>query len=107
MTGPRHGLRAARRRASSRGFTLLSVLVAMLLVGLGLLGMAKAMLGVTAASTQNQNVTSIAQFSNAFYGVVQSAPTMLVASSFQGTFTSANITSAQVPTIQPVVVPSW
>ena len=31
---------------------------------------------------------------NAFYGVVQSAPSMLVASSFQGTFTSSNVTSA-------------
>jgi Tfp pilus assembly protein PilV len=98
--GPR-GPRTLGRRATSRGFTLLSVLVSMLLVGLGLLGMAKAMLGVTAASTQNQNVTSIAQFSNAFYGVVQSSPTMLVATSFQGTFTASNITTA------PAALQAW
>jgi Tfp pilus assembly protein PilV len=93
--------RHASRHRGTRGFTLLSVLVSMLLTCLGLLGMAKAMLGVTSASTQNQNVTSIAQFSNAFYGVVQSNPGMLVASAFQGTFTSSNVTSA------PAALQAW
>jgi Tfp pilus assembly protein PilV len=96
------GARRARRgRRESRGFTLLSVLVSMLLVGMGLLGMAKAMLGVTSAATQNQNVTTIASLSNAFYGIVQSNPAMVANSSFVGTFTAANITSA------PAALQAW
>lgn len=76
------------------GFTLLSVLVSILLVSLGLLGMAKAMLGVTSAATQNQNVTSLATLSNSFWGVVQADPNLLVNSAFAGTYTASNIGGA-------------
>ena len=98
-------VRAQRRTGNTprgaNGFTLLSVLVSMLLVGMGLLGMAKAMLGVTSAATQNQNVTAMAGLSNSFYGVVQSDQTLLVDPAFQGTFTASNLTGA------PAAMQAW
>ncbi len=92
MNGTRTSLHA--RRESARGFTLLSVLVAIMIMGIGLLGMVRAMVGVTSASTQNQTVSSIASLSNGFWGTVQANPPLLVASAFSGTFNNANITSA-------------
>ena len=74
------------------GFTLLSVLVAMVVLAFGLLGLARTYLAVTAAASQNQNLSALASQSNAFWGVVQANPGMLT--SLGGTYTSANITSA-------------
>lgn len=82
------------RRRNQRGFTLLSVLIAVFLFGFGLLAILRSLGGVTSGATQNQNLAAIATFSNSFWGVVQSNPTLVANTSFAGTFTSSNITSA-------------
>lgn len=94
--------RAAKARASA-GFTLLSVLVAMIVAGLGLLGMVRVALAVTAAATQNQLVAQLAPLSNAFWGIVQANPTpILTSSTLSGTtFTASNYTTA------PSILQPW
>lgn len=82
------------RRRNQGGFTLLSVLIAVFLFGFGLLAILRSIGGVTSGATQNQNIAAIATFSNSFWGVVQSNPTLVTNSSFTGTFTSATITTA-------------
>ena len=88
----RRAPRAARRR--SRGFTLLSVLVAVLILGAGLFGMVRAVVGATATTTQNQHVSALATLSNGFWGVVQSNPALLTAGAFAGTYGASNYTAA-------------
>ena len=84
---------AARRCAA--GFTLLSVLVAMVILAFGLLGLARAYVAITAASTQNQNLSALAAQSNAFWGLVQANSLMLTgAPALAGSYTSANIATA-------------
>jgi Tfp pilus assembly protein PilV len=84
-----------RRGADSSGFTLISVLVAMFIFWIGMIAVARTMVGVTSAATQGENISSIATISNAFWGVVQSEPSMLQMASFQPhTFDSTSISSA-------------
>jgi Tfp pilus assembly protein PilV len=77
-----------------RGVTLISVLVALLVAGIGVLSLAR-LLGVgVAATTQNQTVSTAAVLGNSFWGVVQANPSLLGSSSFAGTFSSTNVSSA-------------
>ena len=85
----RQRLSPPSRRAPSRtraGFTLLSVLVSIFIMGIGLIGMVRAMVGVTSAATQNQTVSSIAQLSNSFWYVVQWTTQGTVTTTFPGTY---------------------
>jgi Tfp pilus assembly protein PilV len=86
-------LSAVRRQA---GFTLISVLIAMLLMGIGLLAIARTMVNVTSGVTQNQNVASIATLSNSFWGVVQANPGLLT-TGMVGTYTATSTAVASVP----------
>lgn len=85
------------RSARQQGFTLLSVLIAMLILGFGLLAIGKTYATLTGGSTQNQNISALAALSNGFWGAVQASPNMLTDSpSVVGSFTSANKASAPV-----------
>lgn len=100
---PRRRPRPAPRRAlarRSRGFTLLSVLIAVIILGAGLMGMVRATAGATSSVTQNQNVSTLATLSNAFWGVVQSNPALLTTGGFAGTYNASNLASAAAG-IQP------
>ncbi len=89
--------RAARRR--QLGFTLMTVLIAIFLFGIGLLGILRSIGNVTKGATQNQNVMTTATLSNAFWGVIQANPGILTdpampATGTPITFSASNITSA-------------
>lgn len=86
--------RRAGPAPATRGFTLISVLVALLVAGFGVLAAARLMATATAATTQNQVVASISWLANAFWGTVQANPAMLVDPAINGTFNSGNTTSA-------------
>lgn len=74
------------------------MLVALIIAGLGLLGMVRVALGVTAAQTQNSVVATVTTLSNSFWGVIQANPTVLLTSSLSGTqYNSSNYTSAPPP----------
>lgn len=88
------------RRRTARGFTLLSVLVAMVILAFGLLAMGKFYVAITSAGTQNENVSALAPASNAFWGLVQNNQAALLPG-MAGTYTSANVGSA------PAVLQSW
>jgi len=81
----------------------MSVLVSIVVMGIGLLGMVRAMVGVTSAATQNQTVSSVAALSNSFWSVVQWTSQSTVTSSFPGTYdlTASSFTSA------PANLQSW
>ena len=81
-------------RRGQRGFTLITVLIAIFLFGFGLLAVMRSLGSVTGGATQNQNVATTASLSNAFWGVVQANPTLVTNSAFQNTYTTANISSA-------------
>lgn len=85
------------------GFTLLSVMVAILIFSIGLLGLAGLYLRFTATVTQNQNITQIAPWGNSFWGIIQANPAVLTALNAQSpiTYTSANVSSA------PPQLQSW
>ena len=92
----------ARTRRQS-GFTLLNVLIAAVLFGLGILGIVRSFVAVTSAATQNENVSTIASLANGFQGVVQANSGLLLAAGFNGTgtsYTSANYTTAPLA-LQP------
>lgn len=92
----------ARRSRRDGGFTLMSVLVSIFIMGIGLLGMVRAMVGVTSAATQNQTVSSLAVLSNSFWSVVQWTPQATVASSFAGTYDLSASSFSTAPTnLQP------
>jgi Tfp pilus assembly protein PilV len=97
---PTHSLRAVGRRQS--GFTLLNVLVAALLFGLGMLGVARSFGGVTAAATQNENVTTLAPLSNTFWSAIQANSAVLTTSSWStgATYNSSTYTTAPAA-VQP------
>ena len=80
-------------RNRQNGFTLLSVLIAVLLMGIGLLAIARTLVNVTGGVTQNQNVASLATLSNQFWGVVQGNRALLTS----GMANSYDSTSAAVP----------
>lgn len=83
------------RTAGQQGFTLLSVLMAMLILGFGLLAIGKTYATLTVGVTQNQNISAMASLSNGFWGAVQASPGMLTSSpSVQGSFTAANVSAA-------------
>ena len=95
---PRRPHHAARHQA--RGFSLLSVLVSMLLLGFGLLAMGKFYTATTVAGTQNENVSNLAPLGNAFWGVLAANPSLVT--SVAGTYTSANGQIAAAPAaLQP------
>ncbi len=88
------------RQRPGRGFTLLSVLVALVVLAFGLLAMAKSYVAITSAGTQNENISSLASYGNAFWGVVQSNQTALLPN-MAGAYTNANISAA------PAVLQPW
>jgi Tfp pilus assembly protein PilV len=65
------------RPASQAGFTLLSVLVAVLLLGFGLLTVGKSYLSLVNGATQNQDISALAELSNEFWGAAQASPAVL------------------------------
>jgi Tfp pilus assembly protein PilV len=79
---------ARRRRASSAGFTLMSILIAIVIMSIGLLAIVRTMINVTSNVTQNQTISSMAPLSNAFWGLVQANPSLL-SGGMAGTYTSA------------------
>lgn len=83
-----------RTVAAARGFTLISVLLAMVVSALGILAIVRMMTRVTSTSTQNQALSTMAPVGNSFWAMVQSNPTLLDNASFAGTYTSVNYTSA-------------
>lgn len=84
------------------GFTLMNVLVAALIFGLGVLGMLRSFVGVTSAATQNSNVSVLASLSDGFLAVVQANSALLVNTSFAPkTFNQVNYTTA------PAVLQPW
>lgn len=91
MSTPRRRMPRAARHG---GFTLLSVLVAVLIMSAGMFGMVRAMAGATASVTQNQHVSTLAALSNGFWGTVQANSSLLVASGFAGSYSASNLASA-------------
>ena len=91
---------AIRRRSTrlQRGFTLMSVLVAIFLFGFGLLAILRSLGSTTGAATQNQNVGITATLSNAFWGAIQANPSLLTDPALGGgtavTFYASNISTA-------------
>ncbi|MCK9688504.1 type IV pilus modification PilV family protein [Scleromatobacter humisilvae] len=95
----RHPFKSRRARRGQRGFTLITVLIAIFLFGFGLLAILRSLGNVTGGATQNQIVATTATISNGFWGVVQANPSIVTSSALLSggtavTFTSANITSA-------------
>lgn len=99
---------ATARRQS--GFTLLNVLIAAVLFGLGILGIVRTFVAVTSAATQNENVSTIASLANGFQGVVQANSGLLMVAGFNGgNYTSANYTTAPAalqPWLKVVTTPA-
>ena len=83
------------------GFTLISVMIAMLIFFFGLLGLAGLYARTVPAVTQNQNIEVIASQGNGFWGIVQANPLILAALSANPTYTSANYGAA------PVALQNW
>jgi Tfp pilus assembly protein PilV len=90
----RHSVQHGALRRRQRGFTLMTVLIAIFLFGFGLLAILRTMGTVTGGATQNQNLQTTASLSNAFWGVVQANPAIVADSAFANTFTASNITTA-------------
>jgi Tfp pilus assembly protein PilV len=99
----RASLPHGQRQAPAAGFTLLSVLVAIFVMGFGLLGMVRTMVAVTAAATQNETVSSLATLSNSFWSVVQWTTQPTVVASFPGSYDlTSNTAISSAPTnLQP------
>ena len=77
---------------SQRGFTLVSVLAALAILVFGLLALARAYINITMGASQNQNVNTLSNLGNQFWGVVQANPG--VVTSMAGTFNSTNCSAA-------------
>ena len=95
----RHGLSSRPARRGQRGFTLITVLIAIFLFGFGLLAILRSLGNVTGGATQNQVVATTATISNGFLGVIQANPSIVTSSALTSggtpvTFSAANITSA-------------
>lgn len=94
--------RRGDRSRGQAGFTLMSVLVSIFIMGIGLLGMVRAMVGVTSSATQNQTVSSLATLSNSFWSVVQWTPQATVTSSFAGSYDLSSGSFSSAPAnLQP------
>ena len=95
----RHSLSSRPARRGQRGFTLITVLIAIFLFGFGLLAILRSLGNVTGGATQNQIVATTATISNGFWGVVQANPNIVTSSALVSggtavTFSASNITSA-------------
>lgn len=103
MNRPRHPhaaiIRQRRPAARMAGMTPLSVLVAVVVLGLGILSIGKVYASLTVATTQNQNISTLGPLSDAFWGVIQANPALLT--SVAGSYTSATIDSA------PAALHNW
>ncbi len=88
--------------AAQGGFTLLSVLIAVVILSFGLLVVGKTYLSVLNGSTQNQDISSLAELSNEFWGAAQGTPSVLdTLASGTKTYSAANMATA------PVALQSW
>jgi len=81
--------RQAQRRQTGVG--IISVLIAMLVFSLGLMGLASAYARMTTLMTQDQNLLRVSQLANSYWAVVQANPAVVTTA---GTFTSENINDA-------------
>lgn len=97
MSHPRHG----------RGFTLIEVLVALLILIFGLLGVAKAYLAAGVDATQAEAITEATTAANSYWAIeqLQSSPQgwdsgSAVPAAFQGWFSQY---AAQLPSLHAVV----
>ncbi|HEX7689443.1 MAG TPA: hypothetical protein VF453_17160 [Burkholderiaceae bacterium] len=100
------GIATSHRRAArgQSGFTLLNVLVAALIFGLGMLGVAHSLGSVTAAATQNENVTTLAPLSNTFWSAIQANSAVLTTTGWAttgGTTYNASTYTAAPAAVQP------
>ena len=98
-TTPPTPVRRARRR--QHGFTLLNVLVAAFIFGIGMLGVARTFSGITSASTQNEYVTSLASLGNSFWGTVQANPALVTGTGFNGSSYAASSYTSAPAALQP------
>lgn len=80
---------------TQRGFTLLSVLIAVVILSIGLLVVGKTYLSLLNGATQNQDISSLAELSNEFWGAAQGTPSVLdTLASGTKTYTAANQATA-------------
>lgn len=87
----------ANHALPQRGFTLLSVLIAVMLLSFGLLTIGKSYMSLLSGSTQNQDISALAELSNEFWGAAQATPAVLdTLAGGTVTYSSANIASAPV-----------
>jgi len=91
------------RRRGASGFSLMNVLVAIVVLGLGVFAMMRAMIGVRFASTQNEAVSSIATLSNSFWSITQWTKTATATNTFPGSYdlTQASVISSAPAPLQP------
>lgn len=88
-----------RQQPGQRGFSLINVMVAVLVFVSGMLALASIYTRFVNAQTQNQNLTQLAPWSNAFWGIVQANPAILT--TMPGTYTQANVSAA------PAILRPW
>jgi Tfp pilus assembly protein PilV len=82
-----------KRSSRSRGYSLISVLVAVLVFSLGILGLAGMYGRFLGVVSDDQNLATLSQVGNSFWGVLQASPS--VVNSVDGTtYNSGNYTSA-------------
>lgn len=79
-------------KRAQQGSTLVSVLVAMLVFGFGLLALAHAQARLTAVASQNQNIARMAGWSHGLWAVLQANPAILP--NIEGTWDLASYPSA-------------
>lgn len=90
-----------KQRGSIHGMTLLSVLIALVVFSLGMLSLAGMYARFTASTTENQNISTLAQASNRFWGILYANPSIVTAIGATATYNSTNVSSA------PLVLQAW